>query len=333
MAVVRTVLGDIPAEQVGITFTHEHITWASASAKRDLGSLYNLEAIVRRVADSVGVAKHNFHVATLVCASNAEMGRDVDICAEVSRRTGVNIVASTGAYRQTGGVSLYWDHQTGEEFEEYLTREVTVGVGRNKIRCGHMKMGWSGYTPTRTEEKLCRAAAHVAARLNIPVSFHCTYSDDPQEAHGQRGRGPLSPGANPGAAMVDLMTAEGMRPSKVKIDHAQAARGKLWLLIEVLRKGAYISFEFNATGDASTSMSIASIGALISAGYVKQITLSPQAIGPGWIPVQPPKQAAEWSQDHSYLHRVVVPKMLQVGIEREDINQMLVENPKGFLAF
>ena len=50
MAVIRTVLGDVPSEQAGITLAHEHILYAYPGADLDHRTQFDFEEIADQVA-------------------------------------------------------------------------------------------------------------------------------------------------------------------------------------------------------------------------------------------------------------------------------------------
>ena len=341
MTVARTVFGDIPAEQLGVTFTHEYLTFSWGSARRDLGELYEQEAATKRIADSLAAAKRDYQVNTLVCSTTAEMGRNVDLYAEVSRRTGVNIIASTGSYGQSAALSLYWTMETPDQCHWYLTREITEGVGGNKIKCGHITLAWAAQSPTAAEENWMRAAARVSQQLGTPISAHCSYREILPQAQVEGGAPVIRPeypsaatdSVNPGIHMMDIMTSEGANPSSIKIDYHMSTGGHIEPLLQVLRRGAFIGFDTLSTAEEHLLMTIATIGALITAGYNDQLLLSPQTMAPGWMPTQPSWNQGNRNQDHSYLHRDVIPLMLKAGIRERDVEKMLVDNPKHFLGF
>jgi phosphotriesterase-related protein len=342
MAVARTVLGDIPAEELGITFSHEYLTFSWGSARRDLGELYDREAVTKRISDSLAAAKRDYNVNTLVASSTTEMGRDVDMYAEISRRTGVNIIASTGSYGQVNALSLYWTIETSDQVEWYLVREITEGVGKNKIKCGNITLSWAAHSPTIAEDNWTRAAARVSRQLAIPISFHCIYPEIPSQVQVQGVVPTVRPEipriadgveVNPGIQMIDIMTSEGADPSNLKIDYHMSTKGHIEPLLQVLRRGVNMGFETLSVSEGELQMVVGTIGALITAGYADRLLLSPQTMGPGWIPKQPQWNRENWNQDHSYLHREVIPSMLKVGIRETDIEKMLVDNPKRFLSF
>ncbi|MBI2935804.1 MAG: hypothetical protein HYY31_03215, partial [Chloroflexi bacterium] len=186
--------------------------------------------------------------------------------------------------------------------------------------CGNIKLAWNRYTPTEVEERICRASGRVSGKLNIPIALHCIYRGAP-------------PDVNPGVHMIDILTSEGTKPSKIKIDHHMSTGGNLVPLLEVLRRGAYLGFETLSTSEEAVTRLTTTIGGLIAAGYVSQLLLCPQTIAPGWINVQPPWNVKNWNQDHSYLHREILPRMRKGGVTEKDIEQLLVVNPKNFLCF
>ena len=342
MAVARTVLGDIPAEQLGVTFTNEYLTFSWGSARRDLGELYDREAVTKRISDSVAAAKRDYNVNTLVSSTTTELGRDVDMYAEVSRRTGVNIIASTGSYGQNAALSLYWTIETSDQVEWYLMREITEGVGKDKFKCGNITLAWAAHSPTTSEDNWMRAAARISRELATPISCHCVYPEIPSQVQIQ-GSVPLvrqeipttanGEEINPGIQMIDIMTSEGADPSRIKIDYHMSTGGHIEPLLQVLRRGVYMGFETLSISEDDLQLVVGTIGALITSGYVDRLMVCPQTIGPGWIPKQPQWNRENWNQDHSYLHREVIPLMLKVGIRDTDIEKMLVDNPKRFLSF
>lgn len=69
MPVVRTVLGDIPTETLGVTLPHEHITFSWGSSRRDLAERYDREAYLNRICADASAAKRKHSVGTIVCVT------------------------------------------------------------------------------------------------------------------------------------------------------------------------------------------------------------------------------------------------------------------------
>src|SRR5436309_12721989 len=122
MSKIRTVLGDVAADQAGITLTHEHIRYAYAGCEFDHRNVWDVETI----ADKVGRVFHTGHsdygIKTVVDLTPAEIGRHPELMAEVSRRSGVHIVATTGFFPESAGMGIpfHWRRQKVGYIEEML---------------------------------------------------------------------------------------------------------------------------------------------------------------------------------------------------------------------
>ncbi|HEY1973357.1 MAG TPA: phosphotriesterase, partial [Pseudonocardia sp.] len=92
MTSVRTVLGDIRPDQLGLCDAHDHLFMTSAALPgEELTDRRAAERELGRFAELGGGA--------LVQWTPFGMGRDPDGLAELSRRTGVHLVAATGMHR------------------------------------------------------------------------------------------------------------------------------------------------------------------------------------------------------------------------------------------
>lgn len=104
---VRTVLGDIAPEEMGLTYSHEHII-----IEESYPTLANPLFLLNDV-DKASEELQCFYEAggrAMVDTMPADCGRNVLKLAEVSRRTGVNIIVSTHSPRDillTQPLALY----------------------------------------------------------------------------------------------------------------------------------------------------------------------------------------------------------------------------------
>ena len=97
MAVVQTVLGPIDASDLGPTLMHEHILFSYPGDELDpTGTWTRADALA--IATERMEQLKEYGVRTFVDPCPIEMGRDPELMAEVSQRTGMNIVCATGFY-------------------------------------------------------------------------------------------------------------------------------------------------------------------------------------------------------------------------------------------
>jgi phosphotriesterase-related protein len=95
---VTTVLGPVPAEELGHTQTHEHLLIDVPRVKYR----WDFEGLLESVAVAIDEVR-TFRAAggtTLVEVTTIDLGRDPAGLAEIARATGVNIVMGTGFYRE-----------------------------------------------------------------------------------------------------------------------------------------------------------------------------------------------------------------------------------------
>ncbi|MFN2545758.1 MAG: hypothetical protein ABR600_14470 [Actinomycetota bacterium] len=107
MATVQTVLGPIDAAELGPTLVHEHIHFSYPGDVFDpTGRFDRAEAIEGAVERMRGLSEHG--IRTVVDPAPIEMGRDPSFVAEVSERSGMQLVCATGFYVEAIGIPYYW---------------------------------------------------------------------------------------------------------------------------------------------------------------------------------------------------------------------------------
>src|SRR5687767_14136287 len=89
--IVLTVLGPIDASKLGFTLTHEHV---GHSTVKTCG---NRENCVAKAVDKLKEAKHA-GIDTVVDVTTFDINRDIRFREEVSLKSGMQIVASTGQH-------------------------------------------------------------------------------------------------------------------------------------------------------------------------------------------------------------------------------------------
>ena len=93
--IVRTVLGDIPSDQLGVTYMHEHLIIDSPIVAKDFPHIHlpsESEAI-----EEVGLCRA-VGVQTMVDCMPTGSGRSAVKLAAISKATGMNIIATAGLH-------------------------------------------------------------------------------------------------------------------------------------------------------------------------------------------------------------------------------------------
>ena len=180
MAFVRTVLGDIPASQLGVTYSHEHLI-----IEKSFPTQANPDFLLNDV-DKVAEELTRVYAAggrTMVDTMPANCGRNVVKLAEVSRRTGIQIIAPTGIHLEIYYPETHWRYQYSED---QLTRlfiaDVTEGIDRYDYngpvidrtihKAGLIKLATGNEPITPHQDLIFRAVVNTHRETGVPILTH-----------------------------------------------------------------------------------------------------------------------------------------------------------------
>jgi phosphotriesterase-related protein len=181
MSLVRTVLGDVDATVMGVTYAHEHLIIdggrpVEMSPDFLLGDVGCLTVELRDAAAA--------GLRTAIDAMPVDCGRNPSKLAELSRRSGVNVIAATGLHHEKFYGPSHWSLCASEdELADLFAADITEGIDardyggpivrRTEVRAGIVKVGGSQGGPSGRDLPIFRAAAAVHARTGVPVHTHC----------------------------------------------------------------------------------------------------------------------------------------------------------------
>lgn len=171
MSRVNTVLGAIPAEELGFVAIHEHIGYGMPGSELDTRWWKTPE---QRYAETVPKLRefHERGGGTFVDATGICNGRDVDYYKSLSAKTGVHIIACTGFVG--GDTALpFFARASVEYLTAQFVHEITVGIGDTGSLAGVIKVGVSrGGRMTDLDKRIYRAAARAALATGVPILTH-----------------------------------------------------------------------------------------------------------------------------------------------------------------
>jgi phosphotriesterase-related protein len=183
MTFVRTVLGDIAPQELGVTYAHEHLVIdggrpVELEPEFDLG---DAEAMATEVAEAVELG-----LRAVVDAMPCDAGRNAAKLAGISRRTGIHVVAPTGLHHDRYYGSAHWSHRvTVEELADLFTADVSEGIDhydyagpvvrRTPFRAGVLKVAGSDGGLSARDRRVFEAAAEAHRRTGVPILTHCEH--------------------------------------------------------------------------------------------------------------------------------------------------------------
>jgi phosphotriesterase-related protein len=340
---IRTVTGDVPAEKMGRTLTHEHLLYTYPGGEYDHQSSFDLDQAVSRIAAELKAGADEYHYGTLVDMTPCEVGRHPELMQQVSQKTGVNVIAVTGFFPERMGIPYWFRRQTVEELADFYIRDLTEGMvfaGRKTgIKAGAIKIatGQESVTPMPSpigpngrrihayEDRLIRAAGRAQKATGCCVNTHT----DPMDYTV----------TNPGIEQLDILEEEGADPGKVIIGHAFVEPQGIGQIVEILERGAnvqvdHIGIPWRHDSSDGLDESMANMMCeLASRGYLDQmvITYDRWFFNPRGAATDDNPQLLNEKVNLGYIFNSFAPRLQKKGFRAEDLEKMLVDNPGRIL--
>lgn len=321
MAKVNTVLGSVSADELGVTLMHEHLVFAYLGWDCDaLAPPYDREAAATACVEALKEAK-DYGLKTLVDATAADMGRDVELQKMVSDRLGINVVCATGFYTEKFGKAGYFKFRSQmyditTELCETLVKEITQGIGNTGVKAGVIKVATGHARISSYEEKVLKAAARAQKETGVPIITH-------------------TEAGTMGPEQADLLISEGADPRRVAIGH-MCGNADLKYHLSVLEKGVNIAFDrLGIDVIFPDTLRKACLIALIGIGYADRIMISQDCWAyrmgrPYEFPDDIKPLLANWNYAHVFKN--IIPALREAGISEEKIDTIMAKNPRRLLG-
>lgn len=219
---IRTVLGTLaPGNVGGPVLPHEHLHVDLRTPTDSRGYLDHGDSVtdeLRALADEQGLS-------LIVDQTCRGMGRNFGKLADISRRSGVPIVGSTGWYYENF-------HPTGEppaveEATQLLIQDIEEGEevpGVGRVRAGLIgEVGSHGEDLTDAERRAFEAAAQASLATGVAISTH---------AHLGRGA----------AAQLEILLGAGVPPERICVGH-QDLLAETSDILTSARTGVYVALD------------------------------------------------------------------------------------------
>jgi phosphotriesterase-related protein len=310
MTVINSVLGPLDTNDIGFTLMHEHLIVSPAGVYRDYPELLGSN-LMERVVEGLEKAKEG-GIDTIVDATTLDLGRNIELMAEASRRSGVNIIACSGWWLD---FPRFFQGVSAEQLEELFIREVEEGISGTNIKAGILKSASDINGVTSDEETVLRAVARAHLKTGVPIMVH-SYSP------GQVGRQQLA-----------VLREEGVDLKRVKMDHSNDTTDVEYLTW-LMEQGCYLGLD-RYPGMITSSLSrTKTMKALIDAGYADRLCPSHDGTVLRVLAANPiiTEEERLRRNPHGYLYmkEVVFPNLREMGVAEDILNSLCVVGPRNF---
>jgi predicted metal-dependent phosphotriesterase family hydrolase len=315
MTFVRTVLGDIEPSELGVTYAHEHLIIDGGRPVQlvpdlDLG---DVDSMTVEVSAAVRLG-----LRSAVDAMPCDAGRSAEKLAELSRRTGVHVIAPTGLHHDRWYGPAHWSHRVSiDELAELFTLDVTDGIDGNDYsgpvvhrtahRAGVIKIAGSQDGPSDRDRRVFEAAAETHRRTGVPILTHC-----------EGGTGALE--------QIRLLADLGVDLGHVVVSHVDKIVDRAYHR-EILSTGALAEYDQGFRWGDRPSGTLQLLGWMAEDGLTDRIVLGMDAARQRYYLVYGGGPGLGW------LLQRFVPQMAEAGIDAATRRALFVDNPARAYAF
>jgi phosphotriesterase-related protein len=300
---------------------HEHIFVLTPDIQQNYPEEWGSEE--GRVADAVAklTALAASGVRTIVDPTVIGLGRYIPRIQRVAERVDLNIVVATGCYTYED-VPFFFHHrgpalnaalgaEVPDPMVDMFVRDISEGIAGTGVRAAFLKCAIDAPGLTPGVERVMRAVAQAHARTGVPITVH------------------THPGTQQGLTVKKVLADEGVDPRRVVLGHSGDTTDADHLceladagfLLGMDRFGINLETTFEARADTVVEM--------CRRGYAESMVLSQDAsCYIDWVDPGVMAMLTQWRYTH--IHEEVLPYLRENGVTDDQIETMLVANPRRY---
>jgi len=317
MAEVQTARGAVDVAALGTTLMHEHVFVVSEEIRQNWPAGWDEDD---RVDDAI--AKLNAlswcGCQTIVDLTVIGLGRDVRRVRRVADGTELNIIVATGLYTYDK-VPFYFDSRRPragglDPLAQAFIGDITEGIAGTGIKAAVLKCAIDEPGLTPGVERVLRAVCQAHAETGTPITVH------------------THPGSGNGREALRVLREENADLTKVVLGHSGDSTD-LDYLMELADAGCLLGMDrFGIDVITPLEQRVATVAAMCDRGYAGSMVLSHDAACYiDWFRADAISRfAPSWNFEHIFA--AVLPMLRQRGVTDEQIDMMLVANPRRYFS-
>lgn len=287
--------------QEGITYMHEHVTIDLSGVKKDLDC--KLDLLDETIEEFKELKKKG--VANVLDVTNRGMGRNIEYALKVKEETGVNIIFSTGYYKEPFLPEEVY-RLSEHELKDIMLKEIIEGIDDTNIKAQVIgEIGTSKDKITPIERMLLSLGARVQDETGKPISTHTTL-------------GTL------GLEQLEILKENGANLNKVIIGHVDLS-GDIDYILRLIDKGAYVAFDtIGKINYMPEEKRLVMLKEICKRGLSNRVVMSMDITRKSHL-------KNKGGLGYSYLLDNFIPFIKENGIAESDIENMLIKNAREIL--
>ncbi|QBF46984.1 phosphotriesterase family protein [Janibacter limosus] len=317
MVAVPTVTGSVDSADLGRVLAHEHIFVLGEEYRQNFQADWDEDA---KVAEAVAelAALPGLGIDTILDPTVLGLGRYLPRVQRVAAQVDLNIVVATGVY--TYNEIPFQFHYTGpgllfdvpEPLTELFLKDLTEGIADTGVRAGFLKCAIEEQGLTPGVERVMRAVGAASAQSGAPITVH------------------TNPHTGSGLVAQKVLAEEGADLTKVVIGHSGDTTDVDYLCA-VADAGSLLGMDrFGLDVLLPFEDRVATVLELLRRGYAERMVLAHDAsCFIDWFDPEAKRQVVpRWNYRH--ISEDVLPALLEGGATQDDIDTMLVHNPRTY---
>ena len=316
MRKVTTVSGDISPGSLGFCQSHEHVC-----ITRGRSSEINPDLLIDDEMKSAEELRSYYSAGgrAIVDAQPVGCGRDARFLENISRGSGVHIIASTGFHKMIFYPEDHWIFSASEdELAEIFISELTGGMyidcdfspprDRATARAGQIKTALDTQGLGSPQYKKLFLAASRAARTTGRTLM----------AHIERGANPIE--------LAEFLQAEGIPPSRAVFCHMDRATDDLSIHREICSMGIFLEYDTICRPKYHDDEREAEIiAAMLDAGFEDNLLM-------GLDTTRARLRSYGGAPGMSYILETFIPFLEARGVTQKQVQKFFVSNPARVFA-
>jgi phosphotriesterase-related protein len=315
MTTIQTAAGAIDSSELGRTLVHEHIVVIGQEFRDNFIDDWDEDA---RVADAVRKLTElaTFGIDSIMDPTVMGLGRYIPRVAQIATQVDINILVATGVYTYkdlpvqflyTGPGLLF---EAPEPLTAAFIRDITEGIPNTNVRAAFLKCAIDTPGLTHDVERIMRAVGQASVQTGAPITVH------------------THPESESGLVAQRVLKEEGVDLRKVVIGHSGDTTDVDYLM-RVADQGSLLGMDrFGLDVMLPTAERVKTIAELVRRGYVESIVVSHDAacFNDTFDADQCARMVPNWNYRH--IPQDVIPALLREGLTQDDIDTILVKNPR-----
>lgn len=289
-------------KDIGYTLIHEHLTIDLSRLKEDDDA--KLDDVDSLIEDLKELKKSG--IDTIVDVTNIGMGRDIERIKYISDISNMNVILSTGFYKEPFLPEIVYKSSV-KELADIFIDEIINGIDGTNYKASVIgEIGTSKKEIKEVERKIFQAAAIAHNETGVPIITHTTL-------------GLL------GLEQIKIFRNMKVNLEKVVIGHVDLNIDMDYYLT-LLDNGCYLAFDtIGKTNYQPDELRAIYIKKLIDKGFINKILLSLDISRKSYL-----KNYGGFG--HSYIVEKFIPLLKNNGLTEEDIKTILYRNPLDLIG-